>query len=340
MTSSGGRRLPHPRTIMFPRQSLVALIGRAGISSLFRATGRCNAYGSRASRAGSSSCHSLRKSNTSRPLIPPPTRKVGPESKKSQSSRVPTPPQHCSCPPNPPLTPSPTGGEGAPTPRLEPFLPPATAWTRSWSSRHRPCFFPAAGPFHLGHPEHPSAARLLPHPLPNLLCLREIQRGPARAGAKKRRGRSGGRQREMSSGSPQPEKTRLGMATGEEEVVERSLVGRRQRCSLPALEEERTTVGRTRCDRWWGLRIWAEARLVSRRARFAGGRGRFARPPPLRPTTAPPAYTPGRSSTRLSSGSWISARRHRRPGVSRATRSRSGGGVREVEMKDAGRVAR
>jgi hypothetical protein len=188
MTSSGGRRLPHPRTIMFPRQSLVALIGRAGISSWLRATGRCSACGSRASRARSSSCHSLRKSNTSRPLIPPPTRKVGPESKKSQSSIVPTPPQHCSCPPNPPLTPSPTGGEGAPTLRLEPFLPPATAWTRSWSSRHHPCFFPAAGPFHLGHPEHPSAACLLPHPLPNLLCLREIQRGPARAGAKKRRG--------------------------------------------------------------------------------------------------------------------------------------------------------
>jgi hypothetical protein len=132
MTSSGGRRLPHPRTIMFPRQSLVALIGRAGISSLFRATGRCNAYGSRASRAGSSSCHSLRKSNTSRPLIPPPTRKVGPESKKSQSSRVPTPPQHCSCPPKPPFDPfsygwrrSPYSTVGAVPPsrhRLDPLL--------------------------------------------------------------------------------------------------------------------------------------------------------------------------------------------------------------------------
>jgi hypothetical protein len=54
MTSSGGRRLPHPITIMFPRQSLVALIGRAGISSWLRATGRCNACGSRASCWGDS----------------------------------------------------------------------------------------------------------------------------------------------------------------------------------------------------------------------------------------------------------------------------------------------
>jgi hypothetical protein len=104
-------------------------------------------------------------------------------------------------------TPSPTGGEGSPTPRLEPFLPPVTTWTRLSG---RPAATSASSPL-------PVPPTVLPR---SSLCLRKIQRVLAWAGAKKQRGRrSGGRQREMSSGSPPPEQTRLGMATGEEEVV-------------------------------------------------------------------------------------------------------------------------